>query len=120
MTRIKKQLTIVFLAVFLLIRLSPAYCQAQFLPSFAVRSSILTVKFFRTVSQENFILSVERGIIDTDKFKAIPQIKFSGMLFMLAFAGTFLVCTSRYKVKCNLSYAPQYADKYILLGALRV
>ena len=119
MAKLKKLIAIVFLSTVLLIRISPVYWQAQYLPSFSSGTSFLTLKSFKAHPDENYLVRVEKGIIDANKIQPIPKIKFSGLL-ILAFFGSLLSYIPRHKSRHTFKLLLCTPPRYILQAALRL
>lgn len=120
MAKLKKQIAIVFLGVFILIKVSPAYYRDQFLPQRSTGGSNLSSISFRASQHANFLISIQKGIVDNDTFKAIPKIKFSGVLFAMLFLGTYLISLSTSQNFSSFKYTRGETKKYILQGILRL
>ncbi|HTK20579.1 MAG TPA: hypothetical protein VL442_13725 [Mucilaginibacter sp.] len=119
MAKLNKLIAIVFLSTVLLIRVSPIYWQAQYLPSFSSGTSFLTLKSFKTHPDENYMVRVEKGIIDANKIQSIPKIKFSGLL-ILALFGPLLIYIPRHKSRDTFKFLLSTPPRYILQAALRL
>lgn len=91
--RIKNHLTILFLVVFTLIKISPDYFLCQFTP----QSERTGLKEFTKTHTENtkshadFKVRADKAIDDKTEASLIPAIKFTGIPFEIFFLGLFLV-----------------------------
>jgi hypothetical protein len=119
MANLKKQITIVFLTIFILVKVSPAYYQYQFLPR-QLAGYDSTSAFFQASHHPNFLIRVYKGVVDNDTFKALPKIKFSGILFGLTFIGACLIFTLPSTRRRPLVSSFCEAKRYIFQGTLRL
>lgn len=118
MTDLKKQITIVFLGIFILVKISPTYFAEQSLRFNEMSKSRGTA--IRTASHEHFLVSIDKGIIEVDNLKFIPKIKFSGILFALISADNRAICITNHENFYFLKYALAETKKYLSLGVLRL
>jgi len=120
MAKLKKLIGLIFLAIFVLIKVSPDYYRDQLLPALSTGNSALVSVHYGTSQNANFLIRIQKGIVENDTFKAIPKIKFSGVIFALMFLGAYLISFGTYQNFLSFKYSICETKKYILQGVLRL
>ena len=79
-----KQATILFLIVFVLIKISPAYFKYQDIPRYQKNTSVHSVLSSLSNQNSNFLIKVDKSENKIDVL-SVPPIKFAGILFSVFF-----------------------------------
>jgi hypothetical protein len=120
MSKLKKLIALVFLAIFVLVKISPDYYRYQLLPALSTGNSALEPIHYGTCQNANFLIRIQKGIVENDTFKIVPEIKFSGFLFALMFLGAYLISPGTYQNLLSFKYSICKTKKYILQSVLRL
>lgn len=120
MANLKKQITIVLLGVFILVKISPAYYLDQYLPLLSTENTKSAAISFRAPLPEKFLIRIDKGVIESDTFKAISKVQSSPFPLTLAFLAAFFLF-SGITSKINLLNGSFFQTKrYLSHGVLRL
>lgn len=120
MTNLKKHVTLVFLAAFTLIKVSPVYYRVQLISPPEQSHSAETAGHINNKPRHDVLIRVYRAIVDKNGFVAVPKINFSGVPFALFFSGLSLVLLSAYRKFDPSTYQSDNPAIYLLQGVLRL
>ncbi|MBS1525159.1 MAG: hypothetical protein JST19_05885 [Bacteroidetes bacterium] len=95
--RLDKYFTVLFLIIFLLIKISPSYYIYQYQSAFTRAKNFEHTRLNSTDSQSKYLVRVDKSIVEqVDRF-TIPDIKFAGIPFVFFFiGGLFVMFTSAF------------------------
>ncbi|HVV55111.1 MAG TPA: hypothetical protein VHC47_07300 [Mucilaginibacter sp.] len=88
------KITIIFLIVFLLIKISPYYYAYQFAPRQVGAISRKVLKIAPNNNRRQVVISVDKAIYEKIASLSAPQIKFTGFPFSIFFLGIFFIPAS--------------------------
>jgi hypothetical protein len=117
---LKRQVTIVFLLTFTLIKISPIYYRYQLLPVFGRGNSTVAIKPGGINDRGNFLVRVDKSIVDEINHPQVPKIKFSGISFELFFAGICLLSLLNYRTLFFPASQSLNAGVYLFQRVLRL
>ena len=120
MPKLKKIVAIIFLTVFVAVKVSPDYYRDQLLAALSTGNLAPVTAHYRTSRNENLLVRIQKGIVEDNTFKTIPAIKFSGVIFALALLGPCLISSGTYQNFLSLKSAIGKPKKYLLQGVLRL
>jgi hypothetical protein len=92
----KRQLPLFFLVIFFLIKANPYYYVCQYFPSIQSINSEKAISFNPRRDHHNFLVRVQKSIVEEDAGTSIPAIKFSGLLLSLFKFGSLLTLAGLY------------------------
>lgn len=81
MTKLKQSVIIIFLGLFVLVKLNPDYVKAQCLPASPGITAIHSIRSVKSGTAGACLLKVDKCIADDEPLTAVPGIKFSGTIF---------------------------------------
>jgi hypothetical protein len=119
MSDLKKQATLVFLLIFLFIKISPDYYRHQYFPVWAKSKSTCMAKIDQTNGFGYLLIKVEKAIADKMDLLKVPAIKFSGISLELFFIATALTLLN-YCRNYSLNYPVFYKETYLFQSVLRL
>ena len=119
MNNLKKHVTLVFLAAFTLIKISPTYYRAQLIsPPAQARTDQIT-RHVNEKPHHDILIRVYKAI-DKNYFAAVPQINFSGVPFALFFSGLSLILLNACRKFAPSAYQSNNSQIYLVQGVFRL
>jgi len=90
--RIGRQLTILFLTIFILVKANPYYYRCQYFSTASETDSQLSFSIKAKPDHYNFLIRVQKSIVEENKASILPTVKFSGIpLILFALGGVFIL-----------------------------
>ncbi|HWD90337.1 MAG TPA: hypothetical protein VG367_19555 [Mucilaginibacter sp.] len=90
--RILNKLTILFIAAFILIKVSPLYYRCQYMLFTGLREQGEVFKMHSRARNTDLLVRAQKSIVDGEaRAQLVPVIKFTGILFGLFFTGLCLI-----------------------------
>jgi len=106
--RLPKQVTILFLAIFFLVKANPYYYQCQYFPTLPGTHSVQTISTNEKSNHQAFLVRVQKSIVEEQPGSFIPAIKFSGIPLLIFAFGLFTLIYGHY---IHYSFAARTAGK---------
>ena len=120
MGTLKKQVTIVFLAIFTLIKISPVYYRYQLIPAFEHENITGFVRHVDERTNQNIFVRVYTSIVEENDYITVPKINFSGIPFDIFFLGIgVIILTAFSKVAPPIS-PNDNTETYVLHKVFRL
>jgi hypothetical protein len=117
---LKKQVTIVFLAIFTLIKISPVYYQYQLIPAFGHENVQASIKHVDEPANQNILIRVYKSIVEKNDYIAVPKIIFSGTPFGMFFLEIGLVLLTVLSKFAPSTYPNDNTETYLLHKVFRL
>jgi len=99
-----KQATLLFIIVFTLIKISPYYFLYQYIPRIQNNNSSEFYKAGVNKDNPNFLIKVDKSIIDKVDAHTVPPIKFSGISFSAFFGSPVLIPLNKLLTSISNNY----------------
>jgi hypothetical protein len=120
MGTLKKQVTIVFLAVFTLIKVSPVYYRYQLIPAPAHESAKESVRHVAERPNQNFLVRVYKSIVQKNNYIAVPKINFSKTPFDMFLLAIGLILLTAPNKSAPSAYPHDNTQTYLLHKVFRL
>lgn len=120
MAKAKKPIALLFLGIFLLVKISPAYCIGGSLFVPAATNAILRIKAVQPGANAAFLMRMDKCVLDSESLSNIPKIKFAGTLFSLPAVSVYLANARQFRPANVVNVSIYPTRKYLALGILRI
>jgi|GEM_PF-6986368 len=120
MGTLKKQVTIVFLAVFTLIKISPVYYRYQLIPALRHGNAKESIKHVDERPNQNIFVRVYKSIVEENDYIAVPKINFSGTPFDMFFLAIGLIFLTAPNKSAPSAYPHDNTQTYLLHKVFRL